>query len=303
MYRRFDYFCRMSEPFYKHTDLIINPDGSVYHLHLKPEQVAPCVIIVGDPERVGMISGHFDQIEYIGQNRELLTHTGYLGNKRVMVMSTGMGPDNIDIIVHELDALVNIDFSTRTRKSDHTRLTILRIGTSGAIQPEVPLNAFVMSEYAIGIDGLMNYYRDENNLLEYDLAEAFRAHTHWPEKLSQPYAARGSELLMQKLDAGFLKGMTLTAPGFYGPQGRSVRLRLAYPELNDAIASFSFRGRKITNYEMETSALYGLCRMLGHEAITVCAAIANRASNQYDPGYKSKVGQLVELLMDRLQQL
>jgi uridine phosphorylase len=292
----------MTESFYKNTDLIINPDGSIYHLHLKPGQVAPYVIIVGDPERVGLISSHFDSIEFTVQNRELLTHCGYLGDKRVMVLSTGMGTDNIDIIVHELDALVNIDISTRTRNREHTRLTILRIGTSGAIQPDVPLNTFVMSEYAIGTDGLLYYYRDAANVLEYELAEAFQKHTHWPKRLPRPYASRGSEWLLSRLDAGFLKGMTLTAPGFYGPQGRSVRLSLAYPELNDRIASFSFRGRTITNYEMETSALYGLCTMLGHEALTVCAAIANRATNQYDPGYKSKVSQLVELLMDRLRQ-
>ncbi len=293
----------MIESFYKNTDLIINPDGSVYHLHLKPGQVAPYVVIVGDPERVGLISGHFDSIEFTTKNRELTTHCGYLGDKRVMVLSTGMGTDNIDIVVHELDALINIDFTTRTRKREHTRLNILRIGTSGAIQPDVPLNAFVMSEYAIGTDGLLNYYRDAGSVLEYGLAEAFHEHAHWPEKLPRPYAARCSERLLAGLDAGFLRGITLTAPGFYGPQGRSIRLSLAYPELNDRIASFSFSGRKITNYEMESSALYGLCKLLGHEALTVCAAIANRATNQYDPEYKSKVSRLVELLMERLRHL
>lgn len=293
----------MTESFYKNTDLIINPDGSVYHLHLKPGQVAPNVVIVGDPERVGLISGHFDSIEFKTQNRELVTHCGYLGNKRVMVLSTGMGTDNIDIIVHELDALVNIDFTTRTRNREHTRLNILRIGTSGAIQPDVPLNAFVMSEYAIGTDGLLNYYMDAGSILEYGLAEAFQEHTRWPEKLPRPYAAGGSDLLLAGLDAGFLRGITLTASGFYGPQGRSVRLDLAYPELNERIATFSFMGKKITNYEMESSALYGLCKLLGHEALTVCAAIANRATNQYDPEYKSKVSRLVELLMDRLRRL
>jgi len=303
MNRTFHYFCRMSDHTYKATDLIINPDGSIYHLHLKPEQVAPYVFIVGDPERVGLISGHFDKIEFTAQNRELLTHTGFLGEKRVMALSTGMGTDNIDIIVHELDALANIDFKTRTLKKDHKRLTIIRIGTSGAIQPDVPLNAFVLSEYAIGIDGLLNYYRDVDKVLEYELAEAFREYIDWPGNLPLPYAVKGSESLISRLSAGFLKGITLTASGFYGPQGRSVRLNLAYPELNEKISSFSFKGRKITNYEMETSALYGLCRLLGHDALTVCAAIANRATNQYDPGYKSKVSEMVELILERLRHL
>lgn len=303
MNRSFHYFCPMSDHIYKSTDLIINPDGSIYHLHLKPGQVAPFVIIVGDPERVGLISGHFDKIEYTVQNRELLTHTGFLGEKRITVLSTGMGTDNIDIIVHELDALANIDFRTRTRKKDHTRLMIIRIGTSGAIQPDVPLNTFVVSEYAIGIDGLLNYYRDADEVMEYELAEAFREYTDWPQKLPLPYAAKGSEFLISRLGTGFLEGITLTASGFYGPQGRSVRLSLAYPDLNEKISSFSFKGRKITNYEMETSALYGLCRLLGHDALTVCAAIANRATNQYDPGYKSKVGEMAGLILERLRHL
>lgn len=295
-------FVGMKSVAYKPTDLIINPNGSVYHLHLKPGQVAPVVILVGDPARVGVISRHFDRMESRIQNREMLSHTGYLGKKRITVLSTGMGTDNIDIVVHELDALVNIDFRTWTRKKEHVSLSIIRIGTSGAIQPDVPLNAFVVSEYAIGIDGLLNYYQHTTGLEE-DLARSFREYTGWPEKLPMPYAAKGSAYLISRLGQGLLMGITLTAQGFYGPQGRSIRIPLAHPDLNDRIAVFSFNGRKITNYEMETAALYGLCTLLGHEALTICVAIANRATNQFDPEYPTKVRELVDLFIGRLRDL
>ncbi|HNS18327.1 MAG TPA: nucleoside phosphorylase [Bacteroidales bacterium] len=295
-------FAGMNPTTYKFTDLIINPNGSIYHLHLKPGQVAPTVILVGDPARVGVISRHFDRMESRIRNRELLSHTGYLGNKRVTVLSTGMGTDNIDIVVHELDALVNIDFRTRTRKKEHTRLSVIRIGTSGAIQPEVPLNAFVLSEYAIGIDGLLNYY-DHHHRLEEELADTFREHIGWPKQLPLPYAAKGSDFLTSSLGDGLLRGITLTAQGFYGPQGRSVRIPLAFPDLNERIASFAYKGKKIINYEMETAALYGLCTLLGHEALTICVAIANRATNQFDPEYQRMVRNLVELFVERLRNL
>lgn len=291
----------MSMDLFEPTDLIINPDGSIYHLRLKPHQVAPYIIIVGDPERVPVLSKHFDRMEYQVQNREIVSHTGYLGETRIMIVSTGMGTDNIDIIVHELDALVNIDFDTRIRKPDHTRLYIIRLGTSGAIQPDIPLNAIVLSEYGIGMDGLLNYYLDSTHLLDYKLAGAFTDFVNWPEVLPRPYAARGSDLLIQKLGTGFIPGITVTASGFYGPQGRSLRLALAHPDLNDKIAAFAYQGKKIINYEMETSALYGLCQMMGHEALTICLAIANRATNQYNPGYRVKMEELGQLLLERLR--
>jgi uridine phosphorylase len=286
---------------YKNTDLLVNPDGSIYHLRLKPHQVAPYVILVGDPQRVKMLSKHFDHIECQVQNRELISHTGYLGNKRVTILSTGMGTDNIDIVIHELDALVNIDLNTYTRKASHTRLFIIRIGTSGAIQPDIPLNAFVVSEYGIGMDGLLNYYLDKDRMLEYEMAEAFRRHVRWPEVLPAPYAARGSDLLLRQLGEGFVRGITLTASGFYGPQGRSLRIGLANPGIFPKIESFSFNGFRITNFEMETAALYGLCRILGHEAVTICAAIANRSTNQYNPDYKATMEELIRIFLERLR--
>lgn len=291
----------MSINYFEPTDLIINPDGSIYHLRLKPDQVAPYIILVGDPERVPVLSKHFDRIECQVQNREIISHTGYLGENRIMVVSTGMGTDNIDIIVHELDALVNIDFNTRIRKPDHTRLCIIRLGTSGAIQPDIPLNAIVLSEYGIGMDGLLNYYLDASHLLEYTLAGSFTDFVNWPDVLPRPYAARGSDLLIQKLGSGFIHGITVTASGFYGPQGRSLRLALAHPQLNDRIIAFAYLGKKIINYEMETSALYGLCKMMGHEALTICLAIANRATKQYDPGYRVIMEELGQTLLKRLR--
>jgi uridine phosphorylase len=286
---------------YSNTDLLINPDGSIYHLRLKPDQVAPFVILVGDPQRVNMVSNHFDRIESLVQNRELISHTGTVGDKRVMVISTGMGTDNIDITVHELDALVNIDFESRTRSNQHQSLTIIRIGTSGAIQPDIPLNAFVLSDYGIGMDGLLNYYTDPGRVLDNRMAEAFRIHTDWPAGLAAPYAAKGSDLLSERIGEGFIHGITLTASGFYGPQGRSLRIGLAYPGIYQKVESFRFNGQRITNFEMETSALYGLCRLLGHEAITVCSAIANRATRQYDPNYRETMERLIGIIIDRLR--
>lgn len=282
------------------SELILNPDGSVYHLKLKPGDIAQNIILVGDPGRVETISQYFDKVELKIQNREIITHTGTLNNKRLSVMSTGMGTDNIDIIINELDALVNIDLKTREIKSKLTSLNLIRLGTSGAIQPEIPLNAFIVSSHAIGLDGLLHFYTTNHPAFDQTMADAFYAHAHWPAKLPTPYAVKASDFLLEKLGKDFLTGITATAPGFYGPQGRKLRLHLEIHDLNHRLESFSFAGLTISNFEMETSALYGLSGLLGHNALTVCVAIANRHRKEYNRDYKTHVDQLVRIMLERL---
>ncbi len=284
----------------KESQLIINPDGTIYHLNLKPEDIARTIIVVGDPQRVQKISKHFDKIEFKNQNREIITHTGYLNKKRLTVISSGMGPDNIDIVLNELDALVNIDLKKRIKKPVHTSLNIIRLGTSGAIQPDIPIDSFGLSTYGLGLDGLLNFYRIKKDILENDMMNAFIKHTHWSDKLPKPYVVKCSENLAEKIGKGMIKGITVTAPGFYGPQGRILRLDLQYPDLNKKIESFSFNNERIINFEMETSALYGLGKLLGHNIITVCAIIANRVNEKYSKNYKKPVKKLTELLLERL---
>lgn len=286
---------------YKPSELILHTDGSIYHLRLKPEHLAKNVIIVGDPQRVGEVSKYFDHIEFKTQNREIITHTGNIGNTRVTVMSSGMGTDNIDIIVHELDALVNINLETRMRKEEHTSLNIMRLGTSGAIQPNIPLNSFIVSEYGLGLDGLLHFYTDPEKKLNNELSESFIAHSNWPTNLPRPYGVRSSDELLSTLGEGFIRGITITAPGFYGPQGRVIRLGLSFPEMNQTIESFQYMGMKVANFEMETSALYGLSKLLGHKALTVCAAIANRATGEHNPMYKIKMEELIVLFLKRIE--
>lgn len=285
----------------KDAELLINPDGSIYHLRLRPEQIGETIIVVGDPQRVPVISKYFDKIEWQIQNREIHTHTGYLGTRRISVLSSGMGTDNIDIIVNELDALANIDFKTKQRKDVHTSLSIIRMGTSGAIQPEIPLNTPVLAEYGLGLDGLLYFYEGHKDIIEHDLTDAFIRHSSYHRDLPKPYVVKASEELMGKIGDGYLSGITVTAPGFYGPQGRCLRLGLADPDMIEMIQSFNFKGKKITNFEMETSALYGLCRLLGHRALTICIAIANRATNQYDPDYKMALEKIIVLFLERLR--
>ncbi|RLD61172.1 MAG: phosphorylase, partial [Bacteroidetes bacterium] len=260
----------------KNSELILHPDGEIYHLKLKPENLANTIILVGDPGRVEVVSSFFDTIEYVGQNREICTHTGTLNNKRLTVMSTGMGTDNIDIVMNELDALVNIDLQERKPKEKHTSLDIIRLGTSGALQPDIPLNSFVMSDYGLGIDGLLNFYKVKDGVIDQKLTDAFIKQMNWPDSFAKPYAIHASEKLTQKMGDGFVHGITATAPGFYGPQGRVLRLGLSYPDINENLHKFNFENNRIVNFEMETSALYGLGKMLGHETLTVCVAIANR---------------------------
>jgi len=280
------------------SELILHEDQSVYHLKIKPENLADTVILVGDPQRVETVSGYFDKIEFKGENREIRTHTGTLNKKRLTVMSTGMGVDNIDIVLNELDALVNIDLETRTAKDKHKTLTLFRLGTSGALQPDVPPNAFVLSEYGLGLDGVLRYYQNAEKVIDNELSRAFISHAQWPSDLPKPYAVQSSESLFDLFKDHFITGITATAAGFYAPQGRELRLPLAYPEINKKMQEFSYRNRKIVNFEMETSALYGLSRLLGHHALTMCVAIANRNKHNFNQDYKAAIKKLIELLFE-----
>ena len=282
------------------SELILNLDGSIYHLKLKPENIADDIIVVGDPGRVPVISAYFDKIEFKQSNREIVTHTGYIGKKRLTVMSTGMGTDNLDIVINELDAVVNIDLANRTPKKEHKALNIIRLGTSGAMQEDIPVGSYVMSSHGIGLDGMMWYYAAGKEAIDADLTEAFLNQTNWPNDLPKAYIVAGSESLFEKMGKGYLKGMTATAPGFFGPQGRVLRLNLAYSDLNDRISNFKYKGYRITNFEMETSALYGLSKALGHNAMTVCAIIANRLRKEYAKDYKPSVTALIEDLLGKL---
>lgn len=287
-------------PVLKESELVINPDGSIYHLKVRPHDIAPQVILVGDPKRVDLIATHLDHIENRVSNREFVTVTGQYHQKRVTIMATGIGTDNIDIVMNELDALVNIDFSTRQVKPDHTRLHILRLGTTGAVQADIPVNSYIASRTGLGMDGLVHFYNTPPGLLDQPLAEAFREWTGWDARLPDPYAVEASSGFFEAMTSGMHEGITLTAPGFYGPQGRVIRLPLAHPGISDRILSFRFEGKRIVNFEMETSALYALGRMLGHEVLTVCLAIANRATGDFNAHYENHVSDLSILLLDRL---
>ncbi|MBG7628790.1 MAG: nucleoside phosphorylase, partial [Bacteroidetes bacterium] len=259
------------------SELILNPDGSIYHLNLKPENVATNIIFVGDQNRVPKITTHFDSIEFETQKREFRTITGIYKGTRMSVISTGIGPDNIDIVMNELDALFNIDLETRTLKKEHISLNIVRIGTSGSLQSDIPVDSFVLAKYGLGFDGMLHSY-DCEHILESDFEDAFIKHTNWSSRKARPYIVRNSEELEQKLasDKVFI-GVTATAVGFYGPQGRVLRLALEDPKLNSKIDDFEFNGNRVTNLEMETSAIYGLSKLLGHNACSMNAIIANRA--------------------------
>ncbi len=283
------------------SELIINQDGSIFHLHLKPEQVAQNIILVGDPGRVEMISGFLSDVEFKIQNREFVTVTGSYNNKRITVISTGIGTDNIDIVMNELDALVNIDFKTREIKEEKTSLNIIRIGTSGGLQNYLDLNAFVMSEKAIGFDGLLNFYADRNLIADTDFEASFKDHVNWNPLLTSPYVVDCSSYLYDKIYNGeFTLGVTISAPGFYGPQGRILRLPTVDPTINEKIESFSYENHKITNYEMECSAIYGLAALMGHHALTVCLIIANRKSQEANGDYHPEMKKLIKLVLDRL---
>ena len=282
------------------TELIITEEGRIYHLDLLPEDIGDNIILVGDQERVPTISKYFDRIELKRSKREFVTHTGLLNNKRVSVISTGIGCDNIDIVINELDALVNIDFEKKVVKKDHQFLNIIRIGTCGALQKEIPVDQFVLSTYGLGFDGLLAFYNPIYEDDEKALHKAFLQQIPWPKDANQPYFVRGSKILSEKIGKGMHHGITATANGFYGPQGRSLRLKTKLPDMNKFLNRFDYKNQKILNFEMETSALYGLSAMLGHHACTVCAVIGNRFSNTFSKDYKKAVENLVTSVLKRI---
>ncbi|MEN8124488.1 MAG: nucleoside phosphorylase [Bacteroidota bacterium] len=282
------------------SELIINPDGSIYHINLKPEHIAENIIFVGDQDRVSKVAKHFDTIEFETQKREFKTIIGTFKNKRFTVISTGIGPDNIDIVVNELDALVNIDLNTRTLKKEHTQLNIVRIGTSGSLQDHIPVDSFVMAKYGLGFDGLLHAY-DCENILEKEMEDAFIKHTNYASFKARPYIVKNSSELESKLISDKVyTGITATAGGFYGPQGRVLRLTVQDPELNNKIDSFNFNGVKITNLEMETSAIYGLSKLLGHQAVSMNAIIANRANLTFSEDPYKSIEKLIAYTLNKL---
>lgn len=282
------------------SELILNPDGSVYHLNLKPEHIAHDIIFVGDQERVSKITKHFDSIEFSTQKREFKTETGFYKGKKITVQSTGIGPDNIDIVMNELDALVNIDLSTRTIKTTHTPLSIIRIGTSGSLQADIPVDSFVMSKYAIGLDNMLRSYLIEKYSVV-ELEEAFIKHTNWDLRKGFPTVIECSEILENKIySEKFHKGFTGTAGGFYGPQGRILRLEIQDGELNKKMDSFNHNGIQMTNLEMETSAIYGLGKLLGHNCLSLNAIIANRATGNFSTNPEKTVEDLIEYTLNQM---
>jgi len=280
------------------SELIINDRGAIYHLNLKPEELAQNVITVGDPDRVAQISKYFDTIEIKQQHREFITHTGTLGNKRISVLSTGIGPDNIDIAFNELDALVNIDFATRTIKPQLSSLNIIRVGTCGSLQKDIPVDSMVAGTHGIGIDNLMNYYVQENNGDENELLQHFIQHTQLDKQFSIPYiSSAGSGLLKHFVD-DFNHGITVTCPGFYGPQGRVLRLGLRYPNFIDLLSSFSYGIHRVVNFEMETSAMYGLAKLMGHQCLSISAVIANRAAHTFSKDAHEAVENTIQKVLE-----
>ena len=285
------------------SELIINGDGSVFHLHMRPEQLADNVILVGDPGRVDMVAEFLTDIEFRNSSREFVSTTGRYNGKRFTVLSTGIGCDNIDIVINELDALANIDFTTREPKAEKRSLNVLRIGTCGAIQKDIPIGSFVFSHVSVGCDGLLNWYADRDKIAMPGIEDAFKEHVHWAKHLPDPYFVMASQKLIDKFADCTVKGMTISASGFYGPQGRVLRMPLAMPDMLDDFESFEYEGRRITNFEMEGSAVAGIARHLGHNAGTVCCVIANRHIGSSNPDYKPQVRKLVELCLQKLSEL
>ncbi|HOP04457.1 MAG TPA: nucleoside phosphorylase [Tenuifilaceae bacterium] len=284
------------------SELIVNPDGSIFHLHLRPQDIADKIILVGDPGRVDTIASFFGKIEVTAANREFKTVTGIFNGERVSAISTGIGTDNIDIVVNELDALVNIDLNERVEKANKRRLQIVRLGTSGALQANIPIDSFVLTGTAIGFDGLLNFYQNRDSVCNLEMEQAFLLHTSWNPQCAKPYFVNSSPSLMKLFEDFTINGVTISAPGFYGPQGRVLRLPLADENLNSKIESFSYNGRRITNFEMESSAINGLSLLLGHDSLTICSIIANRVTKQASPDYKQNIRRLIEKTLERLTQ-
>lgn len=280
------------------SELILNEDQSIYHLNLHPQDIASIVITVGDPDRVALVSSYFDHIEIKKQKREFVTHTGLYKGCRISVISTGIGTDNIDIVLNELDALVNIDFESRLPKNSHKKLQIIRIGTSGAIQKDIAIDSIILSTQAVGLDALLHFYESEN-VRDESFSKAFVKHMNWPSQKSEPYVVGASDLLLKKFSsADVLLGITLTNVGFYGPQSRSLRLKPNLDNFHERLQSYSFNGNRITNLEMETAGIYGLSNLLGHEAISVNCILANRANNEFSKASLAVVKKAIEMVLD-----
>ena len=282
------------------SELVVNEDGSIFHLHLLPHQIADTILIVGDQGRVKQISQHFSEIEHVVENREFVTHTGIYKGKRISALSTGIGADNIDIVLNELDALVNIDLNTRKIKETKKVLTIIRIGTSGALQPDIPVDSYVVSEYGLGFDGLAGFYNNLSESDELEIEKAFFSQVNWSIATVKPYVAKGDETLIQLLSENARTGITVTGNGFYGPQGRVLRVKTKQENLNEQMTQFNFNELKIMNFEMETSALYSLGGMMGHKTATICAIIANRHLKQYSENYKKTVDEMIVYVLGKL---
>lgn len=293
----------MEKRYFAESELIINADGSVFHLHLKPNQLADKVILVGDPGRVGLVASHFNSIECEVQSREFHTITGSYSGKRITVTSTGIGCDNIDIVLNEMDALANIDFQTRTENDDFRRLEIVRIGTCGGLQPFTPEGTFICSVKSVGFDGLLNFYEGRNAVCDLQMERALLNHLGWTGNLCAPapYVVDADEELVERIAKDdMVRGVTVACGGFFGPQGRRLRIPLADPHQNEKIESFEYKGLRITNFEMESSALAGLSRLLGHKATTCCMVIANRLTKKSDTGYKKHIDDLINLVLERI---
>ncbi len=282
------------------SELIINSDGSVFHLHIKPEQLADKIIMMGDPERVSLTASFFDSVECDIQSREFHTITGMYKGKRITAISHGIGPDNIDIVLTELDALANVDFGTHEVKKDFKQLTMVRVGTSGGLQPHCPIGSYVVAARSIGFDGVLNYYEGRDTVSELDFEDTFKQYVGWNPQHCSPYVVKADEDLVARIGYDMIKGVTISAIGFYGPQGRYVRMPLANPDLNSRIESFDYKGDVITNYEMESAPLAGLGRLMGHKAMTVCSIIANRIAGESNANYKGSIEDLIKKVLERI---
>lgn len=282
------------------SELIINNDGSVFHLHIKPEQLSDKIIMMGDPDRVNLVASFFDSIECDIQSREFHTITGIYKGKRITALSHGIGPDNIDIVLTELDALANVDFQTREVKKDFHQLTMVRVGTSGGLQPYCPIGSYVVAAKSIGFDGVLNFYQGRDSVALLDFEEAFKEYVGWNPQHCDPYVVKADEELANQIGHDMIKGVTISAIGFYGPQGRYVRLPLANPDLNSKIETFKFGEDMITNYEMESAPLAGLSRLMGHKAMTVCTIIANRLAGESNANYKGSIEDLIKKVLERI---
>jgi len=285
------------------SELIVNNRGAIYHLDCRPEEIAHTVITVGDPDRVKEVSKFFDTIEFQNKHREFITHTGWIGKKRISVVSTGIGPDNIDIVLNELDALVNIDLSNRKIKEDITRLKIVRIGTSGSLQRDIPVDSFVASTYGLGLDNLLHFYTIKNNEEETRILYAFREHVQLHQDMSTPYIHTASMSLLKEFVEGYHQGITVTCPGFYGPQGRILRMGLAQPGLIDKLTGFNISQHRISNFEMETSAIYGIGKILGHQCLSLSAIVANRITKEFTKDGNKAVEELIRKTLEVLSSM